>query len=146
MAAWNMSEVILAEGLAEVGAEDPPASDLRFVNTCFEDEYVTGKCTNLAAAGPSPVTPWNPWKPCGAPRPEPPAAALSALEAKLQAGHWGFIKYRPPQKTPNIDHTAFYRPNIDRKSSLKSAYLHISRQKCKCLLGQDYILLPRRCM
>ena len=24
---------------------------------------------------------------------------------------------------PNIDHTALYRPNIDRKSSLKSAYL-----------------------
>ena len=41
--------------------------------------------TNLVAAGPSPVTPWNPWKPCGAPRPEPPppAAALSALKAKL---------------------------------------------------------------
>lgn len=28
MAAWNISEVILAEGLAEVEAEDPPASDL----------------------------------------------------------------------------------------------------------------------
>ena len=25
---------------------------------------------------------------------------------------------------PNIDHTALYRPNIDRKSSLKSAHLH----------------------
>ena len=47
---------------------------------------------------------------------------------------------------PNIDHTALYQPNIDHKSSLKSAYLHISRQKCKCLLGQDYILLPRRYM
>ena len=34
MAAWNMSEVILAEGLAELGAEDPPASDLMFENTC----------------------------------------------------------------------------------------------------------------
>ena len=44
-----------------------------------------------------------------------------------QAGHWGFIEYRPPKKTPeyrpNIDHTALYRPNIDRKSSLKSAHL-----------------------
>ena len=39
----------------------------------------------------------------------------------IQAGHWGFIKYRPPKKTQNIDHTAFNRPNIDRKSSLKSA-------------------------
>ena len=28
MAAWNISEVILAEGLAEAGPEDPPASDL----------------------------------------------------------------------------------------------------------------------
>ena len=37
MAAWNMSEVILAEGLAEVGAEDPPASDLRFENTFYDD-------------------------------------------------------------------------------------------------------------
>jgi len=26
-----------------------------------------------------------------------------------------------PEYRPNIDHTAFYRPNIDRKSSLKSA-------------------------
>ena len=45
----------------------------------------------------------------------------------LQAGHWGFIEYRPPKKKPeyrpNIDHTALYRPNIDRKSSLKSAHL-----------------------
>ena len=40
-----------------------------------------------------------------------------------QAGHWGFIEYRPPKKNPNIDHTALYRPNIDRKSSLKSAHL-----------------------
>ena len=40
MAAWNMSEVILAEGLAEVGAEDPPASDLRFVNTYYDDLYM----------------------------------------------------------------------------------------------------------
>ena len=45
----------------------------------------------------------------------------------IQAGHWGFIEYRPPKKKPeyqpNIDHTALYRPNIDRKSSLKSAHL-----------------------
>ena len=34
-----------------------------------------------------------------------------------QAGHWGFIEYRP-QKKPE------YRPNIDRKSYLKSAHLH----------------------
>ena len=37
MAAWNISEVILAEGLAEVEAEGPPASDLRFVNKCYYD-------------------------------------------------------------------------------------------------------------
>ena len=49
---------------------------------------------------------------------------------RKQSGQWGFIKYRPPKKIqistkygPNIDHTALYRPNIDRKSSLKSAYL-----------------------
>ena len=46
---------------------------------------------------------------------------------QIQAGHWGFIEYRPPKKKteyrPNIDHTALYRPNIDRKSSLKSAHL-----------------------
>ena len=46
---------------------------------------------------------------------------------QFQAGHWGFIEYRPPKKNPeyrpNIDHTALYRPNIDRKSSLKSAHL-----------------------
>ena len=33
----------------------------------------------------------------------------------MQAGHWGFIKYRPqkkPEYRPNIDHTALYRPNI----------------------------------
>ena len=45
----------------------------------------------------------------------------------LQAGQWGFIEYRPPKKKPeyrpNIDHTALYRPNIDRKSS-SSAHLH----------------------
>ena len=69
MAAWNMSEVILAEGLAEV--EDPPAPDLGFVNTRYEDAFMEKK--NLAAAGPSPVTPWNPPDP-----PPPPAAALSA--------------------------------------------------------------------
>ena len=44
----------------------------------------------------------------------------------MQAGQWGFIEYRPPNKKPeyrpNIDHTALYRPNIDRKISLKSAY------------------------
>ena len=40
MAAWNISEVILAEGLAEVEAEDPPASDLRFENTCYEDAFM----------------------------------------------------------------------------------------------------------
>ena len=44
----------------------------------------------------------------------------------LQAGHWGFIEYRPPNKKPeyrpNIDHTALYRPNIDRKISLKNEY------------------------
>ena len=32
----------------------------------------------------------------------------------MQAGHWGFIEYRPPKKNPeyrpNIDHTALYRP------------------------------------
>ena len=38
MAAWNISEVILAEGLAEVEAEDPP--DLRFVSTCHEDAFM----------------------------------------------------------------------------------------------------------
>ena len=68
----------------------------------------------------------------------------------MQAGQWGFIEYRPlteeTEYRPNIDHTALYRPNIDHKSSLKSAYLHVSRQKCACLLGQDYILLPRRYM
>ena len=41
----------------------------------------------------------------------------------LQAGQWGFIEYRPPNKKPeyrpNIDHTALYRPNIDRKIYLK---------------------------
>ena len=49
------------------------------------------------------------------------------ISLQRQAGHWGFIEYRPPKKTPeyrpNIDHTALYRPNIDRKSSLKSAHL-----------------------
>ena len=43
-----------------------------------------------------------------------------------QSGQWGFIKYRPPKKSkyrPQIIDTALYRPNIDRKSSLKSAYL-----------------------
>ena len=35
-----MSEVILAEGLAEVEAEDPPASDLRFVNTWHDDAFM----------------------------------------------------------------------------------------------------------
>ena len=48
------------------------------------------------------------------------------LEKIMQAGQWGFIEYRPPNKKPeyrpNIDHTALYRPNIDRKISLKSAY------------------------
>ena len=43
-----------------------------------------------------------------------------------QAGQWGFIEYRPPNKKPeyrpNIDHTALYRPNIDRKISLKNEY------------------------
>ena len=29
-----------------------------------------------------------------------------------------------PECRPNIDHTALYRPNIDRKSCLKSAHLH----------------------
>ena len=52
---------------------------------------------------------------------------ISAGWKPLQAGHWGFIEYRPPKKKPeyrpNIDHTALYRPNIDRKSSLKSAHL-----------------------
>jgi len=46
--------------------------------------------------------------------------------SNVQAGQWGFIEYRPPNKKPeyrpNIDHTALYRPNIDRKISLKSAY------------------------
>ena len=41
----------------------------------------------------------------------------------MQAGQWGFIEYRPPNKKPeyrpNIDHTALYRPNIDRKIYLK---------------------------
>ena len=51
----------------------------------------------------------------------------SALWQKLQqAGQWGFIEYRPPNKKPeyrpNIDHTALYRPNIDRKISLKNEY------------------------
>ena len=44
----------------------------------------------------------------------------------IQAGQWGFIEYRPPNKKPeyrpNIDHTALYRPNIDRKISLKNEY------------------------
>ena len=44
----------------------------------------------------------------------------------MQAGQWGFIEYRPPNKKPeyrpNIDHTALYRPNIDRKISLKNEY------------------------
>ena len=31
------------------------------------------------------------------------------------------------RKKTNIDHTALYRPNIDHKSSLKSAYLHVLR-------------------
>ena len=46
--------------------------------------------------------------------------------ARIQAGQWGFIEYRPPNKKPeyrpNIDHTALYRPNIDRKISLKNEY------------------------
>ena len=49
---------------------------------------------------------------------------------RSQSGQWGFIKYRPPKKIqistkyrPHIIDTALYRPNIDRKSSLKSAYL-----------------------
>ena len=50
-----------------------------------------------------------------------------------QAGQWGFIEYRPPNKKPeyrpNIDHTALYRPNIDHKSSLKSAYINVLRQR-----------------
>ena len=33
-------------------------------------------------------------------------------------------KYRP-----NIDHTALYWPNIDRKSSLKSAHLHHKKKR-----------------
>ena len=45
-------------------------------------------------------------------------------DAYFQGGQWGFIEYRPPKKKTNIDHTALYRPNIDRKSSLKSAHLH----------------------
>ena len=53
------------------------------------------------------------------------------ISSFIQAGHWGFIEYRPPKKKPeyrpNIDHTALYRPNIDHKSSLKSAYLHVLR-------------------
>ena len=43
----------------------------------------------------------------------------------------GFYQISTTKKKPNInqiiwniDHTALYRPNIDRKSSLKSAYLH----------------------
>ena len=47
-------------------------------------------------------------------------------ETHTQAGQWGFIEYRPPNKKPeyrpNIDHTALYRPNIDRKISLKNEY------------------------
>ena len=45
----------------------------------------------------------------------------------MQAGQWGFIEYRPlteeTEYRPNIDHTALYRPNIGRKSSLKRAHL-----------------------
>ena len=45
----------------------------------------------------------------------------------MQAGHRGFIEYRPPKINseywPNIDHTALYRPNFDHKSSLKSAHV-----------------------
>ena len=44
----------------------------------------------------------------------------------MQAGQWGFIEYRPlteeTEYRPNIDHTALYRPNIDRKISLKNEY------------------------
>ena len=29
---------------------------------------------------------------------------------------------KPPEYRPNIDHTALYRPNIDRKISLKNEY------------------------
>ena len=53
--------------------------------------------------------------------------SITAYSIQMQAGQWGFIEYRPPKKKteyrPNIDHTALYRPNIDRKSSLKSAHL-----------------------
>ena len=48
---------------------------------------------------------------------------------------------KKPLNRPNIDHKALHRPNIDHNSSLKRAYLHVSRQKCACLL-----LLPRRYM
>ena len=61
----------------------------------------------------------------------PAALSVKARENNLlvrrrQAGQWGFIEYRPPNKKPeyrpNIDHTALYRPNIDRKISLKNEY------------------------
>ena len=35
----------------------------------------------------------------------------------------GFYRISTTKKKPNIDHTALYQPNIDRKSSLKSAHL-----------------------
>ena len=45
----------------------------------------------------------------------------------MQSGQWGFIKYRPPKKKPNInqiiwniDHTALYRPNIEKDNFHKA--------------------------
>ena len=54
-----------------------------------------------------------------------------------QAGHWGFIEYRPLKKTEYQPHSTLSTKYWPQKF-LKSSYLHISRQKWKCLLGQDF--------
>ena len=58
----------------------------------------------------------------------------------MQAGQWGFIEYRPlteeTKYRPNIDHTALYRPNSDRKISLKSAYFHYFLQVLRYTFGK----------
>ena len=58
----------------------------------------------------------------------------------LQAGQWGFIEYRPPKKTPNIDQISTTQHFIDQISTTKVPLKACIYTFC------DTILLPRRYM
>ena len=38
---------------------------------------------------------------------------------EMQAGHWGFIEYRPPKKNPKIDQISTTQHFIDQISTAK---------------------------